>query len=234
MSEEMNPTMPGSPTFFEAAEKTGAAKVKLCGFTDPGEAEGAIELGADALGFNFWPKSKRYLAPVAAREWLPGLAGKITRVGVFVNASEPEILALLEDGLIDAAQLHGDESPALVASLLERGHRAFKALGVKDGSQLEAAAAFPGDTLLLDAWAPVERGGTGETMDWALGREAVTHWPDRRIILAGGLKPENVAAAIRQVRPFAVDVASGIEAGTPGRKDPDLMAAFLRAVREIG
>ncbi|MCB1233124.1 MAG: phosphoribosylanthranilate isomerase [Verrucomicrobiae bacterium] len=226
--------MSGSQTFFDAAEKIGAVKVKLCGFTDAGEAEQAIELGADALGFNFWPKSKRYLDPAIGREWLPDLAGKITRVGVFVNASESEILSLLEGGLIDAAQLHGDETPEFVASLIERGHRAFKALGVKDRSQLENAAAFPGDMLLLDAWAPVERGGTGEAMDWALGAEAVQRWPDRHIILAGGLKPENVADAIRQVRPFAVDVASGIEAGTPGRKDPTLMATFLEAAREIG
>lgn len=221
------------PCSFFDAPSSGHTRVKLCGFTAADEAALAVELGADALGFNFWPKSKRFLSPVAAREWLPGLAGKITRMGVFVNASESEILALLDDDLIDAAQLHGEESPALVASLLDHGHRAFKALGVKDRSQLETAAAFPGDTLLLDAWAPVYRGGTGETMDWALGREAVTRWPDRGIILAGGLTPDNVAAAIRQVRPFAVDVASGIEAGTPGRKDPGLMRAFLEAAREI-
>lgn len=220
--------------FFQVASPEGRTKVKLCGFTDPGEAGTAIELGADALGLNFWPRSKRYLDPENARSWLPELAGEITRVGVFVNASESEILSLLEDGLIDAAQLHGDETPEFVASLLERGHRAFKALGVKNAAQFADAARFPGDTLLLDAWAPVERGGTGETMDWALGREAVDRWPERRIILAGGLKPENLAAAVRQVRPFAVDVASGIEAGTPGRKDAGLMKAFLEAARENG
>lgn len=222
------------PCSFFDPPPSGRAKVKFCGFTEPADAETAIEIGADALGFNFWPKSKRHLCPVTARNWLTDLAGKITRVGVFVNPSEEEVLPLLESGLIDVAQLHGDETPEFVDSLLARGHRAFKALGVKDRAQLDRASAFPGDSLLLDAWAPVERGGTGETMDWRLGREAVERWPGRRIILAGGLTPGNVADAIRQVRPFAVDVASGIESDTPGRKDAGLMRAFAEAVREIG
>ena len=221
-------------TFFDPPTTPGRVKAKICGFTDAEEAEKAIALGADALGINFWPKSKRYLSLADGLPWLRPLAGTVTRIGVFVNATEDEIAATLDSGAIDAAQLHGDESPEQVSALIERGYHAFKALGVKDHTMLERAAEFPGETLLLDAWAPVEYGGTGETMDWALGREAVTRWPERRIVLAGGLTPENVGDAIRQVHPFGVDVASGVESGIPGRKDLDKVAAFLEAVREIG
>ena len=215
------------PSFFAP----GPVKAKICGFTCGDEAARVAEMGADALGINFWPGSKRSVSPQDAAEWLKALAGGVTRIGVFVNSGVDEIAALLDAGLIDAAQLHGDESPETVAALLARGYPAYKALGVKDGEGLRRAAAFPGDTILLDAWAPVTYGGTGETMDWALGREAVESWPGRKVILAGGLTPENVAEAIRQVGPFAVDVASGVESGTPGRKDLAKVRAFLEGVR---
>jgi len=215
------------PSFFAP----GPVKAKICGLTRGDEARRIAELGADALGINFWPGSKRYVSPSAAAEWLTELGGVVTRIGVFVNAGVDEIAALLDAGLLDAAQLHGDESPGTVAALLARGHRVYKAMGVRDREGLSHAAAFPGDAILLDAWAPVVYGGTGETMDWALGREAVERWPERRVILAGGLTPENVAEAIRQVGPFAVDVASGVESGTPGRKDLAKVRAFLDAVR---
>ena len=102
----------------------------------------------------------------------------------------------------------------------------FKALGIRDAAMLEAAAEFPGETLLLDAYAPVEYGGSGDTMDWSLGAKAVQDWPDRQIVLAGGLTPGNVAAAVKQVRPAAVDVASGVES-SPGVKDLDLVRRFV-------
>lgn len=214
------------PSFFAP----GPVKAKICGLTRGDEAARIAAMGAGALGINFWPGSKRHIAPEAAAPWLRELAGAVTRVGVFVNATDGEMLALLEDGLIDAAQLHGDEAPDQVGRLISRGQVAYKALGVRDRPGLAAAAAFPGPVLLLDAWAPAAYGGTGETMDWALGREAVARWPDRRIILAGGLTPDNVSEAIRQVGPFAVDVASGVESGTPGRKDLEKVRAFLEAV----
>lgn len=218
------------PSFFAP----GPVKAKICGLTRGDEAAKIAAMGADALGINFWSGSKRHIAPEMAAPWLRELAGVVTRVGVFVNASDAEMLALLEEGLIDAAQLHGDEAPDQVARLISRGHVAYKALGVRDRAGLDAAAGFPGSVLLLDAWAPVTYGGTGETMDWALGREAVERWPERRIVLAGGLTPENVAEAIRQVDPFAVDVASGVESGTPGRKDLEKVRAFLEAVAKRG
>jgi phosphoribosylanthranilate isomerase len=106
-------------------------------------------------------------------------------------------------------------------------------MGVKDAAMLEKVTSFPGELILLDAYAPVEYGGTGETMDWSLGRQAVERWPERRVILAGGLNPDNVGAAVEQVRPYAVDVASGVEL-SPGRKDLAKVADFLAAAREIG
>ncbi len=221
-------------TFFE---KDGdRVKAKICGITTADQARAIIEMGADALGLNFYPKSKRYLTRDAeVNAWLKDLAGTITRIGVFVNATRDEIESALSDGVIDYAQLHGTETPAFLAELTDAGLPVFKALGVKDAATLEQAEDFTTsaeDAILLDAYAPVEFGGTGEIMDWKLGHEAVTLWPDRKVILAGGLVPENVAAAIAQVRPFAVDVASGVEAGEPGVKDLGKVEAFLSAVAD--
>jgi phosphoribosylanthranilate isomerase len=162
--------------------------------------------------------------------WNGELAGTVPRVAVTVNATDDELRALHESGVIDWFQLHGDETPERVRSLTEQGLPVFKALGVRDASMLEAASRFDSPTLLLDAYAPGAYGGSGETMDWALGAEAVKRWPDRQIVLAGGLTPENVADAVRQVHPTAVDVASGVESG-PGRKDPEKVRAFIEAVR---
>ena len=134
--------------------------------------------------------------------------------------------------MIDWIQLHGDETPDRVRSLTQQGLPVFKALGVRDRSSLKAAAAHDSPTLLLDAYAPNEYGGSGATMDWALGAAAVQEWPDRQIVLAGGLTPENVAEAIRQVRPAAVDVASGVEI-SPGRKSLELVRAFIEAARSL-
>jgi phosphoribosylanthranilate isomerase len=147
-----------------------------------------------------------------------------------VNATDDELRALHESDVIDWIQLHGDETPERVVSLTQQGLPVFKAIGVRDRAMLEPAAAYESPTLLLDAYAPNEYGGSGETMDWGLGAEAVKRWPDRQILLAGGLTPENVAEAVRQVRPAGVDVASGVEA-SPGRKDFEKVRAFIEAVR---
>ncbi|MEM6279520.1 MAG: phosphoribosylanthranilate isomerase [Verrucomicrobiota bacterium] len=205
--------------------------VKICGITTGEQAEAIVNLGADALGINFWPRSKRFIALAEALPWLRDLEGTVPRVAVTVNASDDELLEIHESGGIDFIQLHGDETPDRVESLTLQGLPVFKAIGVKDREMLESAAAFPGSTLLLDAYAPVEYGGSGETMDWALGAEAVEQWTDRQIVLAGGLKPENVAEAVRQVRPAGVDVASGVEE-SPGVKDLDAVRAFIEAVIE--
>ncbi|NNE91649.1 MAG: phosphoribosylanthranilate isomerase [Verrucomicrobiales bacterium] len=227
----MNAVRPG---FFEPDDSR--VKAKICGITTAEQAIAIHELGADALGFNFWLKSKRYLERNAKVDsWLQDLAGKITRIGVFVNPTRPEIESAIGEGVIDFAQLHGDESPEFFTELATAGLPVFKATGVKNGEMLdEAAAWFTGaaeNAILLDAYAPVEYGGTGETMDWNLGREAVIRWPEQKVILAGGLNPGNIADAIAQVRPFAVDVASGVESGTPGVKDQEKVRNFLAAVR---
>lgn len=201
-------------------------RTKICGIRSLQQAEDIVDLGVDALGINFWPKSKRYLDPADAG-WLKDLGTKVLRIGVFVNADESEIRNLLESDLIDWAQLHGDESPEFVKALQDEGLQVFKALGVKDRESLAKAERFDGP-LLLDAYAPTEYGGSGEKMDWALGAEAVQRFPNREVVLAGGLKPDNVAAAIRQVGPTAVDVASGVE-DSPGVKNLELCREFIEA-----
>lgn len=204
--------------------------VKICGITRGDEAHAIVEAGADALGINFWPGSKRFIALADAAPWLRDLAGTVPRVAVTVNATDEELRAIHASGVIDWIQLHGDETPDRVRSLAREGLPVFKALGVRDASMLERAAAYDSPTLLLDAYAPGAYGGSGETMDWALGAEAVRRWPDRQIVLAGGLTPENVAEAVRQAGPAAVDVASGVES-SPGRKDLEKVRAFIEATK---
>lgn len=204
--------------------------VKICGITRGDEAIAIVDAGSDALGINFWPRSKRFIALADAAPWLRELAGTVPRVAVTVNATDDELRTIHESGVIDWIQLHGDETPERVRSLTQQGLPVFKALGVRDRAMLETAAAFDSPTLLLDAYAPNEYGGSGETMDWTLGAEAVKRWPDRQILLAGGLTPENVADAVRQVHPAGVDVASGVESA-PGRKDLAKVRAFIEAVR---
>lgn len=216
MNDRLFPTTPGR------------SAVKICGITTGAQASAIVEAGADALGINFWPKSKRYVALEAALPWLFDLAGTVPRVAVTVNATDDELIAIYESGGIDFIQLHGDETADRVRSLTKQGLPVFKAMGVKDRATLETAADYESITLLLDAYAPTEYGGSGETMDWSLGAEAVEKWPDRQIILAGGLKPGNVTEAIRQVRPAGVDVASGVES-SPGVKDLELVRAFIEA-----
>lgn len=207
--------------------KEDSVRSKICGVRSEEQARAIIALGVDALGFNFWPRSKRYLDPKKA-QWLRLLAGQTIRVGVFVNAENSLIRELLDGGLIDWAQLHGDESPELIRTLQEQEYRVFKALGVKDQTSLDRIDDFRGP-ILLDAYAPTEYGGSGETMDWALGSKAVQRFPSRQIILAGGLTPDNVGAAIKQVQPAAVDVASGVE-DAPGLKNLALCKKFIDAL----
>lgn len=205
--------------------------VKICGITTGGQAEAIIDLGADALGINFWPRSKRFIALEKATPWLADLGNVVPRVAVTVNASDAELFALRDSGVIDLIQLHGDETSGRVESLMQQGLPVFRAMGVKDRGMLESAAAYPGRTLLLDAYAPIEYGGSGETMDWTLGADAVRQWPDRQIILAGGLTPDNVTEAVQQVKPAGVDVASGVES-EPGWKDLDRVRAFVERARD--
>lgn len=208
---------------------SASVSLKICGVTIRDDAERLVSLGVDALGVNFWPKSKRYLAPKDAG-WLSCLAGKILRVGVFVNETPELPLSLMSDGLIDAVQLHGDETPEDAAVYQEAGVPFFKAIGVKTLDDLSRAEDFRANAILLDAHAPGVYGGTGETFDWNAALDFKTCHPEIPIILAGGITPENAALAASAVHPAALDVASGAEL-SPGIKDFDKVAALLAALK---
>lgn len=207
--------------------------VKICGLTTLEDALAALEAGADMLGFNFYPQSPRFITPEACARIVRSLPKDVrprTLVGVFVNASADQIAATLETCGLHLAQLSGNEPPETLRAL---GDRAFKALRPTNRAALEQALLqYPACPLppayLLDACVKDRYGGTGAMADWSLAR-VVARWAP--ILLAGGLKPENVAAAVQQVRPWGVDVASGVESA-PGRKDPQKMLAFVQAARQ--
>jgi phosphoribosylanthranilate isomerase len=203
-------------------------RVKVCGITNLEDALAALEAGADMLGFNFYARSPRHVTPEAARLIIEKLPAGVSCVGVFVNESASASVerAARVSGL-GAVQLHGDETPEFCRSL--RGLTTIKALRVGPGYRAESAARFETDAVLLDAYSADAWGGTGHTFDWSLAartREAVP-----QLLLAGGLKPDNVAAAVEAVRPYAVDVCSGVET-SPGRKSAELMRRFVERVRE--
>ena len=198
--------------------------VKICGITRLEDALAAVRHGADALGFNFWPGSKRYVAPADAAPIVGKLPPGVLAFGVFVNASREELLAAIAASGVGVAQLHGDEPPALCALLPVP---VVKAIRVDGPGALAAMAAYDVSAFLLDAPGP-GFGGSGRTLDWALAAEAARA---ARVYLAGGLTPENVGEAVRRVRPFGVDVASGVEL-LPGVKDEEKMQRFIQAAKE--
>jgi len=203
-----------------------AVRIKICGITRLEDALEAVRLGADALGFNFWLGSKRYLTPAAASALIARLPPFVTPVGVFVNQSEEEILAAARESGIRVLQLHGEEPPALCARL---PLPVVKAIPVQAVKSLAALASYEVAAFLLDT--PSRGfGGSGQAFDWSLAKGVSEIAP---IVLAGGLTPENVAEAIAAVNPYAVDVASGVER-SPGVKDHEKMARFVRAARGAG
>jgi phosphoribosylanthranilate isomerase len=203
-------------------------KVKVCGITNLEDALAAVEAGADALGFNFYARSPRYIAPEEARKIIAELppANAVLSVGVFVNEDRARTVARMAASGVAAVQLHGDESPEYCAELCE--HRVIKALRVGKDFAPEQAAVYRAESILLDAYSAQARGGTGETFDWELARR--TRALVAQLYLAGGLTVENVAGAIAAVEPYAVDVCSGVELA-PGRKDAARVRAFVSAVR---
>lgn len=203
--------------------------LKVCGITTAADAEGLARLGVPALGANFWPKSKRFLDPAKA-DFLKHLSGKILRVGVFVNAGTQQPKELFDAGLIDVAQLHGDEPDTDILDLQAQGIPVIRALGIAHAADLADAADCPADAILLDAHAPGVYGGTGETIDWNAAASFVAIHPEKPVILAGGITPENAAEAATTVRPAALDTASGSESA-PGIKDMEKVAALLAATR---
>jgi phosphoribosylanthranilate isomerase len=212
---------------FHATKGPG---VKICGITRADQAVKIALAGADALGINLWEKSKRYVPFEKAAEWLPKLRDQTFLVAVVVNPSAALLDDIVASKLFHAIQLHGDETPEDVASLMNRGVEVIKALQVRDRDSLSAIARFPTPNILLDSFNPGLYGGVGESFPWELALAAKELYPDKRIILAGGLTPENVRSAIEQTQPFAVDVASGVESA-PGIKDMSLVRRFIEAAR---
>lgn len=202
--------------------------LKICGVTLAEDAERLVSMRVAAAGFNFWPGSKRHLAPDRA-SFLADLAGRILRVGVFVNAAPEFVMKLVERGWIDLIQLHGDETPEDAAFYRNAGVPFLKAIGVKGRDDLARAGDFGACGLLLDAPAPGVYGGTGEVFDWHLARAFRDAHPEVPVILAGGIVAENAAEAVRCARPAALDVASGAEL-SPGVKDFAKVRKLLAAI----
>lgn len=220
-------------------------RVKICGLTNLDDALAAIDAGADYLGFNFYPKSPRYLAPERCAEIVTGLQSSVIKVGIFVNEASEHVARVLDQCGLDLAQLHGDEPPEVIAALNGRAFKAFRGLGERHAeftrarsspsprgplSRWERGLGSEGESpaFLIDAYSPTHYGGTGHTADWGAARPLAQQYP---FFLAGGLTPENVADAIAQVKPWGVDVASGVESA-PGKKDHHKVIAFVNAARQ--
>jgi phosphoribosylanthranilate isomerase len=200
-------------------------KVKICGVTRLEDALAAVRLGADAIGFNFWPRSKRYLPPADARAIVRRLPTFVSAVGVFVDPTRDEVRKAADAAGIVLAQLHGDETPELC---LEMPLPVLKAIRVGDARSLLQIASYEVRGFVLDTPSP-GYGGSGRVFDWSLVADVAREMP---VVLAGGLTPENVAEAVRTVRPWAVDVASGVESA-PGVKDEQKMRRFIEAAKAV-
>lgn len=210
-------------------ERFSVVKVKICGVTNVDDALHAADCGADMLGFNFYEKSPRYLEPSAARAIASKLPDRIEKVGVFVNMDGSRIAEFVDLIGLTAVQLHGDEDERFVDDLRRRMDvHLIKAVRVDDTFQAESVSKFRVDAVLLDTYSTGQYGGTGNQFDWNSAIEAKAYAP--AIYLAGGLTPENVADAIRTVRPHAVDTASGVES-SPGKKDSKKVADFIRIAK---
>ncbi len=205
-------------------------KIKVCGITNVDDARMAVAAGADALGFVMYRKSPRFVEPAVVKAIVAGLPLFVLPVGVFVNEEPERVRALVDECGLALAQLHGDETALYCQDL---GRPVMKALRLKDRGTFLALAEFQGRAnvrgVLIDAFSNQAYGGTGQTVDWGLAQEAARSTP---IVLAGGLTPMNVAEAIAQVRPYGVDVSSGVEL-TPGKKDHDKVKAFIAAARLV-
>jgi len=234
-------------TFSPAEESNHHTLVKICGITNLEDALIAAEAGADMLGFIFYPPSARYVSPESVRQIVQSLKYQVQSrmemkpdlkletldlkpsfVGVFVNSPAAEIRDIMDFCGLDLAQLHGDESPEMVAGFHGRAFKAISPSSLPEAENISSRVIRHAPCVLLDAFHPTERGGTGLTADWKLAARLAAQYP---VLLAGGLTPENVADAIRTVRPFGVDVSSGVEA-SKGKKDPAKVRAFIAQVRK--
>ena len=204
--------------------------VKICGITNLEDALVAVDAGADALGFNFYKRSPRYITPPHAREIIQQLPDSMLKVGVFVNEATPEIVRnIAEEAGLTALQLHGDESPDYSHELAAR-HDVIKVFAVAHDFDINVIHRYDVTGIMLDTKHNTLRGGTGVTFDWSIAQEASK--TVSKLYLAGGLSPKNVADAVERVRPFAVDACSGLEI-EPGKKDHKRVREFVHAVRNV-
>ena len=201
-------------------------KVKICGITNLEDALTAVAAGADALGFVFCPLSPRHVFPEQATEIIRNLPPFVQTVGLFVNEELSTVNKTADLCGLDVIQLHGEETPGYCDSVRRRVIKAFR---VKDITTLDSMIQYRVSGYLLDAWSPAAHGGTGKTFNWDIAAEAVKK--EHRIILAGGLTPENVSVCIRLVNPYGVDVSSGVESA-PGKKDADQVRRFINQARQ--
>jgi phosphoribosylanthranilate isomerase len=201
-------------------------KVKICGITNYEDASTAVDMGADLLGFNFYPKSPRFVSPEKAKGIISKLPGFIDTVGVFVNASFEQIQETINQCQLNWIQLHGDEDPQFCNSFLSLNVKTMKALRVKDQNDIQQAENYFTDAILLDAFDPERYGGTGLTFDWNI----VGHI-GKRIFLAGGINPDNAPDAVK-LGVYGIDVCSGIEA-EPGKKDHKKMKKLFENIRHL-
>ena len=201
-------------------------KIKICGITNVDDALAAIDFGADLLGFNFYPKSKRYLDAADALDIINKIPTFVDTVGVFVNPQYDELRMMEELGFLNWIQLHGDETPEFCDSLRYMNFKTIKAIRVKSEQDIEMAKSYNTDALLFDAYDTMEYGGTGKTFDWNL-----LYNLNRRVFLAGGLNAENAVAAL-EVGVYGLDLCSGIES-EPGKKDLKKMKKFFDNIRHL-
>jgi phosphoribosylanthranilate isomerase len=201
-------------------------KVKICGITNMEDALIAAELGADALGFIFVKTSPRHIRPSAARKIIQELPPFVVPVGVVADTEHDEILELIEETGIGCVQLHGNESPKQLAKFPVPVYKSFR---VDKGFNLETLQRYKGSAYLLDTYVDGTLGGTGKTFDWDIAIAAKAYG---RIILAGGLTPENIAEAVKKVQPYAVDVNSGVESA-PGKKDKNKLEQLFKTIRSL-
>jgi len=203
-----------------------AVKVKICGITNVEDALAAIEMGADMLGFNFYPNSKRYVTPDQALEIIEKLPTFVDTVGVFVNAAGEHVREVARMCYLNWVQLHGDETPEYCDALRWISAKVIKAIRVKDASDIETAKKYYTDAILLDAFRPDEYGGTGHQFDWDLVGRLQT-----RIFLAGGITPENAEDAV-EIGVYGIDLCSGIES-SPGKKDHEKMQKLFDNIKHV-
>lgn len=207
-----------------------ALKIKICGITNVEDAVKAVQLGADLIGFNFYPKSPRYIEPQKAESIIRKLPAFVDIVGLFVNADADAIRKTAGDLMLDWVQLHGDESPGFCLSLNNMPAQIIKAVRIKDGRDIEYAKNFAVDALLLDAYHPVLYGGTGERFDWNSLPE-LTGYAFGRTFLAGGINPQNVIEAIGHGF-YGIDICSGIE-DSPRKKNHEKMTELFKNIRSV-